>query len=85
MCIVTIIVSTLGDAMYYVMFVLFVMMLVIVHRSFFGFVLVGVHLFVVPLLFVTLLRRRFLSKHQRGIVGDGTVEGTGHVASHHGS
>jgi hypothetical protein len=84
MRIVTIVVITLGDALY-VILVMAVVMFVVIHRGFFGAVLVYAHLFVVPMLFMTLLRRSFLGKHQRGIVFDGGVEDAGRVAGHHGS
>ena len=37
--------------------VMAVVMFVVIHRGFFGAVLVYAHLFVVPMLFMTLLRR----------------------------
>jgi hypothetical protein len=61
---VFIIVITLWDAVYRkrVMFVMVAMVSVVAHRGLLSLVLVFAHLFLVPLRFVMLLRRCFLSE-----------------------
>jgi len=45
--------------------------------------LILAQLFLIPLFFVTLLLRFFLSQHYRGILLDRGVERTGRIARHH--